>query len=150
MKIKVLIIFLGILVPFHVGACIWDPSHRIMQDPDRAIDRSQIIFFGILETFIDFTEEEQIVEFYVLETFKGAGHNRVTVVSEIRSSCGRAFFNKGSRYYVFANQTEDNNVLVLSGSGSFVSETLAKQEGFQLQVKSDNPLSNSGAEDTGS
>lgn len=149
MKIRALI-FLAFFWSIHAGACLIDPSTRIIQNPDRATERSQVIFFGVLEKFIDLTEEKQIVEFYVLETYKGSEHNRVSVVSEISSSCGRVFFNKGSRYYVYANETEDNNVLVLSGSGSFVSEERAKKEDFQLEVRPHNQSSNSGAVGAGS
>ncbi|QKX16501.1 hypothetical protein HUW35_05565 [Microbulbifer sp. YPW1] len=124
---KVLASIIGILIPSVGVSCIADPSSRIAMNPEKYLEQYEVVFFGVITSNENVSNDHQIVTFDVEKMFKGESNDYYIVDNKLSGTCSGYFDNAGTKYYVFANKTEIPNQVRLSHFSSFVSESMAEE-----------------------
>ena len=116
-------------------SCITEPWYDITSKPVERMNYADIVFYGKLIEFNDFTDYEQIVTFEVLDTYKGPELKAVTITNYLNSSCSRVITSKGSAYYIYATLDEHRSIYVMDGGATFVPDTIAKEKELRKKLE---------------
>ena len=118
-------------------ACPVSPFFQSAAQPNKYADKSNAVFFGRLCKTENLSENIQIAEFQVLESYKGELNTRIRITNKIESDCSMAFGNAGTNYYVFGNLDDAGKEIIMDGFPRFFPEHYANKTNMltRLDIK---------------
>lgn len=124
------------------AACAIDTSTLLLEDPAPYYEKSDVVFIGEISSFINFYENQQIVQFSVIRSFKGNVPDSTIVVNMLDSSCSKLFYRKGSQYYIFAENFKVKGSFIIKNSAAFVQAEMAQKNHFESKLTHNKSLKN--------